>query len=216
VPRKKLVRGDKVEDAVRKASRPFATTQDIAEALDVSTQAVRNNEEELASYSGLETGKVGRSRVYWLAENGVPEQAEPDPEPPAGDSRSREFDTEPTETEESESESGLLDKLGLRSDETDSAPAVTEANRLRYRAAVLGEFSALVMLAAAGWLAIGSLSFFAVGWGPLWLFVHPALFLLGSSVIALLASVIGIVYAPWAVSTVERVTPDVRTEETET
>jgi hypothetical protein len=147
-------------------------------------------------------------------EEDTPEQAEPEPEP-TQPPRTPEQDLETEREQESaESESGgWLDKLGLQSEASDSAPAVTEANRLRYRAAVLGEFAALVMLAAAGWLSVGAVLFFAVGWAPFWLFVHPALFMLGASIVGILASVIGIVRAPWAVSTVQKVNPDLWTEE---
>jgi hypothetical protein len=120
------VTGDRVADLLEEVDRPFVDSVDIAEYLDVTPQAVRNKHEKLAEAPQLESGDAGQTRVYWLAKNDTPEQAEPEPEPPTGGSRSREFESEPTETEDTERESGLLDKLGLRSGES-AAPVDSDS-----------------------------------------------------------------------------------------
>jgi len=88
VPRNRVVTPDVVTEALGEVDRPFVTTGDVADKLGVTKQAVRNHHEELNQASGLESGKVGRQRVYWLADDSVPEQvtqteSEPrTPEPP--------------------------------------------------------------------------------------------------------------------------------------
>jgi predicted transcriptional regulator len=52
-------------------AKPFATTNDIAESLGVTAQAVRNHSEELAESDLLENGKVDRQTVYWVCEDSL-------------------------------------------------------------------------------------------------------------------------------------------------
>jgi len=67
VPREKIVRGDRVANAIKESNRPFVTTSDIAEHLDVTTQAVRDNANDLAEHPMLKKDLVGQNSVYWLA-----------------------------------------------------------------------------------------------------------------------------------------------------
>lgn len=64
--RKKQVKGNRVELAVKNEDKPFATTEDVANYLNVTSQAVRNNEDNLDAYDGISTGRIGRTKVYWL------------------------------------------------------------------------------------------------------------------------------------------------------
>jgi hypothetical protein len=89
VPRKKVITGGNVAEAVEAADRPFATVTDIAEHLDVSAQGVRNNYEELQQYEGLEWGKVGQATVFWLPEQETPTQVTSTPATPPRQSPER-------------------------------------------------------------------------------------------------------------------------------
>lgn len=121
MPREKIVRGDRVVDALNDSPRPFVTTSDIADYLGVTAQAIRDNASELESHPDIEKGKVAQSSVYWLADSDPPEQVtdhtagrggfeetRPDPEP-----EPTEPDTTESETgTDSENESGgILDRL---------------------------------------------------------------------------------------------------------
>lgn len=70
--RSKRVSGDNVVDVLRDIEKPYATTTDIAEGLDVTAQTIRNNASELAKDARINKGKVGQSSVYWLADEGEP------------------------------------------------------------------------------------------------------------------------------------------------
>lgn len=67
--REKLVTPQKVSDAIASLDKPFASTTDIADVLNVSVQAVRNHSEELEESYLLKKGKVDRQTVYWLSDN---------------------------------------------------------------------------------------------------------------------------------------------------
>lgn len=69
MPREKIIRGDRVADAIRESDRPFVTTSDIAEYLDVTAQGVRDNANELAEHPEIEKGSVAQSSVYWLSKS---------------------------------------------------------------------------------------------------------------------------------------------------
>jgi hypothetical protein len=69
----KVVTADAVVEVLRDLheDKPFATTSDIAEGLDVSTQTIRNNATVLVSDDRIESGKVAQSSVYWVAEDAL-------------------------------------------------------------------------------------------------------------------------------------------------
>jgi len=113
VGRKKLVRGERVVDAIRDASRPFVTTSDIAEHLDVSAQAVRDNAADLSQHDEIEKGKVGQNSVYWLAEReSPPERVTPDTEPPEPPEPPTRENADSLDEQEQQ-ERGILDRFML-------------------------------------------------------------------------------------------------------
>jgi len=78
MPPSKQVSGDAVVDVLadllHEAEKPYATTTDIAEGLDVTAQTIRNNASEIAEDPRIKKGKVGQSSVYWLAVKYDPEE----------------------------------------------------------------------------------------------------------------------------------------------
>jgi len=120
MPRERLVKGKRVADAIRESDRPFVTTGDIAEYLDVTAQAVRNNANHLADHDEIEKGRVAQSSVYWLAKDGKPtevaEASEP-PEPPE-----KEYSGDAATHNESK---GILERLFASSDDGMPVPAIT-------------------------------------------------------------------------------------------
>lgn len=100
MPRKRVVTPDAVKETIESVDRPFATTGDVAETLDVTKQAVRNHTEELGESEELESGQVGKRRVFWLAERQTPEQVVSTPATP------RQPENDSTDSEES-----LFDRL---------------------------------------------------------------------------------------------------------
>ncbi len=109
MPRKKIVRGERVAEVIQKSDRPFATTSDIAEGLDVTAQAVRDNANDLAEHPKIEKGMVAQSSVYWLSKNDVPEGATLD-QPDRGSKSSPDAKQK---TEEGEKEASLLGRINL-------------------------------------------------------------------------------------------------------
>jgi len=75
VGRKKIITPENVAEVIETVGPPFVTTKSIANELDVTPQAVRNNEEQLAKSGRLIHGKVGRSTVYWLPNRDKPPEA---------------------------------------------------------------------------------------------------------------------------------------------
>jgi len=105
--RNKIVTPDKVVGVIESADAPFATTKTVAEKLDVTAQAVRNNEGELMAADELHHGQISRSTVYWLAEAERPGEVEPPAEPP-------DPEREPTNTpvnRDSDDGKGILNRL---------------------------------------------------------------------------------------------------------
>jgi len=82
VPRGRVVTPDAVKETLETVDRPFATTGDVADRLDVTKQAIRNHHDELSKSAMLEHGKVGRQRVYWLADEETPAQVTSTPATP--------------------------------------------------------------------------------------------------------------------------------------
>lgn len=118
--RNKIVTPSAVADTVRDVDRPFCTTGDVADRLDVTKQAIRNHHDELAGSASLEWGKVGRQRVYWLAEReSPPQEVTSTPEPPAGTGDTTDG-TEPTEEEPM----GIIRRLFTGSDDGMAVPGV--------------------------------------------------------------------------------------------
>ncbi|MDS0284764.1 hypothetical protein [Haloarcula onubensis] len=68
MPRKKVVRGERVADCLKDADRPFVTTTDIADYLGVTPEGVRNRTDEIERHDEIERGSVGNSTVFWLAD----------------------------------------------------------------------------------------------------------------------------------------------------
>jgi len=108
VARKKVIHGDNVVGAVKAGDKPFATVTDIAAYLDVSSQGVRNNYDELREYDGLEWGKVGQATVFWLPEDGTPAQVEETSSPPEPPEQSQERTQDRNVSGESK---GILQRL---------------------------------------------------------------------------------------------------------
>jgi len=67
VPRKAIVTGERVAELLEEVDRPFVDSVDIAEYLNVTAQAVRNNHQKLAESPQLESGDAGQTKIYWLS-----------------------------------------------------------------------------------------------------------------------------------------------------
>lgn len=106
--RKQLVTAERTVEVLESADRPFASTNDIAEGLDVTPQAVRNNREELAECDDLCSAKVNRGVLYWL---------------PSGEEPPEEADT-PTDEPKSGGGKGILNRL------FDGLPALSASSGL--------------------------------------------------------------------------------------
>jgi len=74
----KTVSGDAVVGVLRGMQKPYATTTDIAEGLDVTAQTVRNNAGLLSQDNRINKGSVGQSSVYWLAERSSHQEKDDD------------------------------------------------------------------------------------------------------------------------------------------
>lgn len=105
VPRKKIVTPENVAGVIEDAPQPFVTAIEIAEALGVTAQAVRNNESELIASDEIEGGEVGRSTVYWLAAGRLSPEQETE-EPPESSEQSQR-----SKKQNSGSSKGIIDRL---------------------------------------------------------------------------------------------------------
>jgi len=119
----KQVSGDSVVDVLRDTEKPYATTTDIAEGLDVTAQTIRNNAGELSQDPRINKGSVGQSSVYWLADsNSPPEGVAGDPGPPEPpDQRGA---TEPEPERDTNDSKGILNRLFASSGEGMEIPVV--------------------------------------------------------------------------------------------
>lgn len=154
----KRVSGDNVVDVLRDIERPYATTTDIAEGLDVTAQTVRNNASELAKDARINKGKVGQSSVYWLAdEDEPPASRDVEPVDRSHSVRTGEKDTEHT-TEETAGKDEIEPKKEVREERLEQAQIPHPVIVLTV---IGGSFGAVTMFAIMN-LNLGLLTFEAV------------------------------------------------------
>lgn len=91
------------------ASRPVATTPEVAEQCDVTTPTVSDRLEELEEAGKVETHLAGRTRIWWVVENDTSPDELADKSSREGGPREGEDQSQPTE--ESQPESGLFDRI---------------------------------------------------------------------------------------------------------
>jgi hypothetical protein len=84
-PRRKVT-PESVADAIADVERPFASTGDLSERLDVTKQAIRNRHEELVEHDRIEYGQIGRTKVYWI-------EQQPPAQPPSSGPPGQHTDT---------------------------------------------------------------------------------------------------------------------------
>lgn len=205
----KKVSGDTVVDALvgltRDEEKPYATTTDLAEELDVTAQTIRNNASDIAEDPRVKKGKVGQSSVYWLAVKYDPEELDepPETEPPANDM---------TNEEDIEESAGLIrDDLGESETEGESEPGVESAGMaevsqsppapdretvFRRHSLTLAELSLVVLGTTIVWAVGLELLAFAglvtlVEINPV-----PVALLLGLSALGVSSGILGLVFAP--------------------
>jgi len=69
---------ERILRAIRDAYPPAVGTSDIADELGVSRQAVDRHLRELVDKGYVNTSKIGRSRAWWLSDEGRKKLAEAD------------------------------------------------------------------------------------------------------------------------------------------
>jgi len=82
VSRRRIVTPKSVAETIEVDEKPFVSSGDVADRLDVTKQAVRNHHDELKESHLLEHGKVGRQTVFWQVEDETPAEVQETPSPP--------------------------------------------------------------------------------------------------------------------------------------
>lgn len=78
---------DKMIKAIRESDKPALTKQDIADGVGVSWQTINNHEQELEDDPRVQSGKVGKAKVYWLPVKYDPDKLDGEPQTPGPDER---------------------------------------------------------------------------------------------------------------------------------